>query len=579
MKVIGIENNSKFIYNFIKAKEPITITSSTDVLLSEELFSFSINVEISNPSYPSENYNVDYVYNTDDGIYTILTRDNSNTKELYFISYKNDNETMNLIRSEIANSVTSVEILNPINISSPKKPVIIIYPNKSLDFISITTTSSSANISIVDSYFKDIDDEIPSDDTLVVKQSKYGWENISVPNDNNIYIQNKNYGVILFNNGESVYKLMNYSNLTNGDITKADLLFDYQIVKAKSITLLANKSSGNKYVKNGYGLFKSVNDGINYQYADTSSYHDGDIGSMVYDKHHNCIYFGTYRDKTIFDYDFLATNAAFDVDAYISQLSYYELSKLAKNLMESSSTTINEGILDLLSSKKEDLSFTYTIDELLSDVIDASLKIQESSQASLMNSTLFTDLTNYKTATELFDDVTSEDFNDDMTKDFITSYPGDISVENDLFPTDTEDFSIGDIGDMDNDGDIDQDDLNWYQVLLNGGEIDTKLSLNDWFNNLANGVYGNGMGSILSLRLSFDKRIKYFATLRANKAHFLVSGKSLSSDEVNPDVEGPNSIIDPTADPESSEYKWYHNTDFASKDFENSDENGEFIWQ
>ena len=579
MKVIGIENNSKFIYNFIKAKEPITITSSTDVLLSEELFSFSINVEISNPSYPSEIYNVDYAYNTDDGIYTILTRKNSNTKELYFISYKNDNETMNLIRSEIANSITSVEILNPINISSPKKPVIIIYPNKSLDFISITTTSSSANISIVDSYFKDIDDEIPSDDTLVVKQSKYGWENISVPNDNNIYIQNKNYGVILFNNGESVYKLMNYSNLTNGDITKADLLFDYQIVKAKSITLFANKSSGNKYVKNGYGLFKSINDGINYQYADTSSYHDGDIGSMAYDKHHNCIYFGTYRDKTIFDYDFLATIAAFDVDAYISNLSYYELCKLARNLMESSSTTINEGILDLLSSKKEDLSFTYTIDELLSDVIDASLKIQESSQASLMNSTLFTDLTNYKTATEMFDDVTSDEFNDDMTKDFITSYPGNISVENELFPTNKEDFSIGDIGDIDNDGDIDQDDLNWYQVLLNGGEIDTSLSLNDWFNNLANGIYGNGMGSILSLRLSFDKRIKYFATLRANKAHFLVSGKSLSSDEVDSDVEGPNSIIDPTTDPESPEYKWYYNTDFASKDFENSDENGEFIWQ
>ena len=414
---------------------------------------------------------------------------------------------------------------------------------------------------------------------MVVKQSKYGWENISVPNDNNIYIQNKKYGIILFKNGESVHKLMNYSNLTNGDITKADLLFDYQIVKAKSITLFANKSSGNKYVKNGYGLFKSTNDGINYQYVDTSSYHDGDIGSMVYDKHHNCIYFGTCRDKTIFDYDFLATNAAFDVDEYISQLSYYELSKLAKNLMESSSTTINEGILDLLSSKKEDLSFTYTIDELLSGVIDASLKIQESSQASLMNSTLFTDLTNYKTATELFDDVTSDDFNDDMTKDFITSYPGDISIESELFPSTKEDFSIGDIGDIDNDGDIDQDDLNWYQVLLNGGEIDASLSLNDWFNNLANGIYGNGMGSILSLRLSFDKRIKYFATLRANKAHFLVSGKSLSSDEVNSDVEGPNSIIDPTTDPESPEYKWYHNIDFASKDFENSDENGEFIWQ
>ena len=578
MKVIGVKNNSKFICKFIKANEPITITSMS-ILLSSYLFSFGNEIEILNQSYPLETYNVDYVYGTDDGIYTILTRTGSDTKELYFIPYKNDTETMYLIRSELVNSVTSVDVLYPINISSSKKPVIIIYPNKSIDFISIITKSSSISISIVDSYFKDIDDEIPSDDTLVVKQSKYGWENISVPNDNNIYIQNKNYGVILFRSGESVHKLMNYSNLTNGDITKADLLFDYQIVKAKSITLFTNKSSGNKYVKNGYGLFKSTNDGINYQYADTSSYHDGDIGSMVYDKHHNCIYFGTYRDKTIFDYDFLATNAAFDVDAYISQLSYYELSKLAKNLMESSSTTINEGILDLLSSKNEDLSFTYTIDEILSGVIDASLKIQESSQASLMNSTLFTDLTNYKTATELFDDVTSDDFNDDMTKDFITSYPGDISIESELFPTNKEDFSIGDIGDIDNDGDIDQDDLNWYQVLLNGGEIDASLSLNDWFNNLANGVYGNGMGSILSLRLSFDKRIKYFATLRANKAHFLVSGKSLSSDEVNSDVEGPNSIIDPTADPESPEYKWYRNMDFASKDFENSDENGEFIWQ
>ena len=577
MKVIGVKDNSKFVYRFINPKAPMTITS-TSVLLSSELFSFSDEIEIYHPTYPLETYNVDYVYNTDDGIYTIITRTGLDTRELYFISYKNNTDLMHLIRSEIANSITSIDIINPINISSSKKQVIIIYPNKSLDFISITTTASSINISIIDSYFKDINDEIPSDDTLVVKQSKYGWENISVPNDNNIYIQNKNYGVILFKNGESVHKLMNYSNLTNGDITKADLLFDYQIVKAKSITLFANKSSGNKYVKNGYGLFKSTNDGINYQYVDTSSYHDGDIGSIVYDKHHNCIYFGTYRDKTIFDYDFLATNAAFDVDAYISQLSYYELSKLAKNLMESSSTTINEGILDLLSSKNEDLSFTYTIDEILSGVIDASLKIQESSQASLMNSTLFTDLTNYKTATELFDDVTSDEFNDDMTKDFITSYPGDISIEGELFPSTKEDFSIGDIEDIDNDGDIDQDDLNRYQVLLNGGEIDASLSLNDWFNNLANGVYGNGMGSILSLRLSFDKRIKYFATLRANKSHFLTSGKALSSDEINPDVEGPNSIIDPTTDPKSPEYKWYYNIDFASKDFENSDENGESDW-
>lgn len=578
MKVIGVGDNSKFVSKVMTAKAPITITS-TSVLLSRELFSFSNEVEISNPTHPLDTYNVDYAHDTDDGIYTILTRTDSNTRELYFIPYKNDTETMYLIRSEIADTITSVEVINPINISSSKKPVIVIYPNKSLDFITITTTSSSISISTLDSYFKDIDDETPSDDSLVVKQSDYGWENISVPNDNNIYIQNKNYGIILFKNGESVYKLMNYSNLTTGDITKADLLFDYQIVKAKSITLFANKSSGNKYVKNGYGLFKSTNDGINYQYADTSAYHDGDIGSMAYDKHHNCVYFGTYRDKTIFDYDSLAKIAAFDIDAYISQLSYYELSKLAKNLMESSSTTINEGILDLLSSKNEDLSFTYTVDELLNGVTDASLKTQESCQTSLMSSTLFTELTNYKTATEMFDDVTSEDFNDDMTKDFITSYPGDISVENNLFPTEPEDFSIGDIGDIDNDGDVDQDDLNWYQVLLNGGEINTKLSLNDWFNNLANGVYGNGMGSILSLRLSFDNRIKYFATLRANKSHFLVSGKSLSSDEINPDVEGPNSIIDPAADPESPEYKWYHDTDFASKDFENSDENGEFSWQ
>lgn len=578
MKVIGVKDNSKFICKTIEAKEPMTITS-TSVLLSSELFKFGNEIEIFNPSYPSETYNVDYMCDTDDGIYTILTRTDSDTKELYFIPYKNDTEIMYLIRSEIANTVTNVDVIDTINISSSKKPVIIIYPNKSLDFISITTTSSSISPSIVDSYFKDIDDEIPSDDTLIVKQSDYDWENISVPNDNNIYIQNKNYGVILFKNGVSIHKLMNYSNLTTGDITKADLLFDYQIVKAKSITLFANKSSGSKYVKNGYGLFKSVNDGVNYQYADTSSYHDGDIGSMAYDKHHNCIYFGTYRDKTIFNYDFLATIAAFDIDAYISQLSYYELSKLAKNLMESSSTTINEGILDLLSSKNEDLSFTYTIDELLTDVIDLSLNTQESCQTSLMSSTLFTELTNYKTATELFDDVTSDNFNDDMTKDFITSYPGEISIENELFPTDVEDFSIGDIDDIDNDGDIDQDDLNWYQALLNGGEIDTKLSLNDWFNNLANGVYGNGMGSVLSLRLTYDKRIKYFATLRANKSHFLISGKSLSSDEVDSDVEGPNSIIDPATDPESPEYKWYHNTDFASKDFENSDENGEFSWQ
>ena len=577
MKVIGVKEDSKFICKFIKSKAPMTITS-TSVLLSKELFSFGNEVEITNPSYPLETYNINYVYDTNDGIYTILTRTDSNTRELYFIPYKNDTEIMYLIRSEIANTITSVDIINPINISSSKKPVIIIYPNKSLDFISIRTTSSSINISIVDSYFKDIDDEIPSDDTLVVKVSKYDWENISVPNDNNIYIQNKNYGVILFKNGESIHKLMNYSNLTTGDITKADLVFDYQIVKAKSITLFANKSSGNKYVKNGYGLFKSTNDGINYQYADISAYHDGDIGSMAYDKHHNCIYFGSYRDKTIFDYDFLATIAAFDIDAYISQLSYYELSKLAKNLIKSSTTTINEGILDLLASKKEDMSFTYTIDELLNGIIEASLKIQESCQKSLMDSTLFTDLTNYKTATELFDDVTSDDFNDDMTKDFITSYPGDISIESELFPTDTEDFSIGDISDIDNDGDVDQDDLNWYQALLNGGEIDNKLSLNDWFNNLANGVYGNGMGSILSLRLSFDKRIKYFATLRANKSHFLTSGKALSSDEINPDVEGPNSIIDPTTDPKSPEYKWYYNIDFATEDFENSDENGESDW-
>jgi hypothetical protein len=344
MKVIGVKNNSKFICKTIEAKAPMIITF-TSVLLSSELFSFGNEVEISNPSYPLETYNVNYAYDTDDGIYTILTRTSSNTRELYFIPHKNDTEIMYLIRSEIANTIASVDVINPINVSSSKKPVIIIYPNKSLDFISITSTSSSINLSIVDSYFKDIDDETPFNDTLVIKQSKYGWENISVPNDNNIYIQNKNYGVILFKNGESVYKLMNYSNLTTGDITKADLLFDYQIVKAKSITLFANKSSGNKYVKNGYGLFKSVNDGVNYQYADATSYHDGDIGSMAYDKHHNCIYFGTYRDKTIFDYDFLATIAALDIDAYISRLSYYELSKLAKNLMESSSTVINEDLV------------------------------------------------------------------------------------------------------------------------------------------------------------------------------------------------------------------------------------------
>ena len=578
MKVIGVKDNSKFICKFMEAKSPMTITSIS-VLLSSELFKFGNEIEISNPSYPSETYNVDYMYDTDDGIYTILTRTDSETKELYFIPYKNDTEALNLIRSEIANTITSVDVINPINISSSKKPVIIIYPNKSLDFVSIETTSSSINLSLISSYFKDIDDRIPSDDTLVVKQSSYGWENISVPNDNNIYIQNKNYGIILFKNDESIHKIMNYLDLTTGDITKADLLFDYQIIKVKSITLFANKSSGNKYIKNGYGLFKSTNDGITYQYADTSAYHDGDIGSMAYDKYHNCIYFGTYRDKTIFDYDSLATTAAFDIDAYISQLSYYELNKLAKTLMESSSKTINEEILNLLSSKEEDLSFTYTIDELLTGIIDISLQIQESCQTSLMSSTLFTDLTNYKTATELFDDVTSDNFNDDMTKDFITSYPGEISIEGDLFPTDAEDFSIGDIGDVDGDGDVDQDDLNWYQSLLNGGEIDTSLSLNDWFTNLANGVYGNGMGSVLSLRLSFDKRIKYFATLRANKSHFLVSGRSLSSDEIDSSVEGPNSIADPAADPNSSEYKWYHNTDFASNDFENSDENGDSSWQ
>lgn len=576
MKVMGVKNNSKIIYKYIEAKAPMTITS-TSVLLTSELFRFGGEIEISNQSYPLETYDINYTYGTDDGIYTILTRTDSNTRELYFIPYKNDTDIMYLIRSEMTDSITNIDIINPIS-SSSKKPVVIIYPNKSLDFISITTTSSSINLSIVDSYFKDIDDEIPSDDTLVIKQSKYGWENISIANDNNIYIQNKNYGIILFKNSESVHKLMNYSDLTTGDITKADLLFDYQIVKAKSITLFANKSSGNKYIKNGYGIFKSLNDGINYQYVDTSAYHDGDIGSIVYDKYNNCVYFGTYRDKTIFDYDFLATTAAFDIDAYISKLSYYELSKLAKKLMETSSVVIDEGILDLLFDKKEDLSFTYTIDELLTGIIDISLKIQESSQTTLMNSTLFTDLANYKNATEIFDDVTSDDFNDDMTKDFINSYPGTLSIEGELYPRDIEDFSIGDIGDIDNDGDIDQDDLNWYLALLNGGEINTKLSLNDWFNNLANGVYGNGMGNILSLRLSFDKRIKFFATLRANKSHFLISGKPLSSDEINSDVEGPNSIIDPSTDPESPEYKWYNNTDFASGDFENSDENGEFIW-
>ena len=67
----------------MKAKKPMTI-SSTSVLLSNELFDFSNEIEISNPSYPSESYNVNYTYNTDDCIVIDTTQVAESTRRVFW---------------------------------------------------------------------------------------------------------------------------------------------------------------------------------------------------------------------------------------------------------------------------------------------------------------------------------------------------------------------------------------------------------------------------------------------------------------------------------------------------------------
>lgn len=690
--VIGVKNSSKVIYRTLNSKEsPLLLTM--DSIINYNLFEFGSEQEAVNVTYKSESENqpnstVKFVYGTDDGVYILLTRSEEETSDLYFVSKKTSNRYMYLIRNGIPIDVTSLEIISP-NTSSNDKPNVIIHPNKSLDFVSILTTSAEIKPSILGSSFIDIDSLTPSEGSKIIKESNLKWENISVPNDNNIYIQNKKYGVILFGNSTGgIHEIFLYSNLTSGDIKKSDMVFDFNILKANGLTIIANKSSGNKYIKNGYGIFKSTDNGISKQYLNESAFHDGDISSMAYDKYNKCVYFCSYRDKTIFDYDYLATTAAFDIDSYISRLSYYELTKLAKLLIENQTLSTGEGILDLLAAKVNDednSEFKYTIEELMNGAFEMSVNMQQSSQASLTSSTLFTELANYKAATELFDDVESDEFNDDMTKDFIMSYPGiistapnketedlalpikivgdlnkdgvvneddvklyadvlenkddlngdgevneadqtlkdqviseaigDVNGDNTINDADVEavnnvlsdvedvnDDGVVDntdnnikeyvmnniVGDVNQDGKVDETDLNkyrtviadnWYQTLLNGEELDNAVTIDKWFDNLSNGVYGNGMGSLISLRLAYNARIKFFANLRASKSKFYLSGKALSESDIEEGIEGPNSIVDPSTDPESPYYKWYHGTDFATNDFENSDENGDSEWQ
>ena len=301
LTVLGISSENKIISRKLKSiVNNDSYTSMNSITSSLKLYQFeSVNeaIDPSNIGIKTINNN----YRTNEGIYTILTRTND-VKELYFTPKTfSNNLNMYLIRSNL--SKTNATILTPKNISNRVKiPNIIIYPNNSLDFIAINISDTNILPSKKDSFFEDIDSETPSKDSLVVKDSKLNWDNISIDDDYDLYIQNKKYGIILFT-GTTVNEIMKYSYLTGKDINKSDLIFDYKIVKPVSgsgTSFFANKSSGNKYIKNCYGIFKSADGGINRKYADESAFHDGDIGDMIYDRHHNCVYFCTYRNKTIF---------------------------------------------------------------------------------------------------------------------------------------------------------------------------------------------------------------------------------------------------------------------------------------
>lgn len=591
MTVISSKTGGEIVYAKLIPESSIPTVSSGSSFSDIKFYDFTDTISAVNNTYkptdgtlqPPSNI-ISYKF-TLDGIYYLINRVNVETNELYFLpnKYNSTNPPMSLLHSGLSNSIKDFKVITTKTPNSESKtPNIIIYPNNSMYFISISR-GYEITATLIESKFTDIDSDNPSADSFVIKENKSDWKDLSVTNDNRIYLQHVKYGLILFD-GNQVHEIMKYSNLVGGDITKADLKFDFVILKAKNVTFLANKSSGNKYIKNAYGIFKSTDNGISRSYVDENAFHDGDIGGIAYDIYHNCVYFTTYRDKTVFDYDFLATIAAFDIDAYISKLSYYQLTKLAKTLLELQTSSIGDNILDLLSAKNDDgSSFKYTIDELLNKVIDLSLKVQESSQKSLLGSTLFADIANYKAAADIFDDVGSDEFNEDMTKEFIMKYPGEILTA-DEDESNKIDYSIplslDEIGDVNGDGKVDELDRNWYLAMLNGGEITTHTTLDDWFNNLANGIYGNGLGSLISLRLSYNEQIKLLANFRTTKVKFLISGKALSEDEVDDSVDGPNSIVDPSTDESSKDYKWYNKNkvDFATYDFENSDENGESEW-
>lgn len=588
--VISNKGNSEIVYGTIESSTRPVISGSVNAS-SLNIFKFRNKVSAVNNAYrPSDGVTlqpastIKSCYKTPDGAYYLINRNGVSSNELYFLpkKYTSANPIMNLIHEEINQSITKFDVVTTKTVTGYEKtPNVVIYSNNSLDFVSIKL-GNNIEAELLESRFEDIDTSDASEDSITIKQSGTGWKDLSVNYDNDIYLQNNKYGLILFNNGESVHDLIKYSTIiaSNSNVSKSDLVFDYNILKANNTTFITNKSSGNKYIKNIYGIFKSANDGITRNYIDVNAFHDGDISSMAYDKYHNCIYFTTYRDKTIFDYDFLATIAAFDIDGFISKQSYYQLTKLAKTLLESQTNSTGDSVLNLLSSKKEDSTFTYTLDEILNKIIDASANIQESSQKSLLGSTLFADIANYKAATDIFDDVGNDEFNEDMTKEFILSYPGSLNIDT----PDESNFgiplSLEEIGDLNGDGVVNELDRNWYLALLNGKDINDHTSLDDWFKNLTNGVYGYGLGNMISLRLSYNEQIKLLANFRTSKAKYLTSGKTLTKDEIDSSVEGPNAIIDPSTDEESEDYKWYNKNkvDFASFDFENSDEDGNSEW-
>lgn len=588
--VIGFENKSAVIYKKYVEDTVPTITPGAS-LTSYDLFKFETGINIGNTSLQSISVILNSTY-TDDGVYVLLQRPDISTNDLYFAprKYTGDVPQMYLIRDSISPGKSTFNVITT-TASSTSIPNIITYNDNSIDFVSIRRDSDNVTATIKPSKFRDIDSDNASNDSKVVKESKTGWKDISIPGDSVLYIQNTKYGIIMF--GSDVHEINKYSDYTyvGSSNINHDIVFDFQILKAKGKTFFANKSSGPKYINNVYGIFKSSNGGITRNYADTSAFHDGDISSMAYDKFDNCLYFCTLRDKTIFNYDYLATTAAFDIDAYISKLSYYELSKLVKNLLTAQNDATTGAMVEILSEKDSDGNFVYDLDELLESVVNAALKIQESSQKSLMSSTLFADLANYKAASEEFDDVESDVYNDDMTKSFVASYPGDITTASPN-PLSTKNFKtnlVGDINgdgivdeldDINGDGIIDDEDKNWYLAMLKGQDTNNFVSLDDWFNNLANGVYGNGLGSLTSLRLSYNQQIKLLAKYRSSRTKYITSGHYISEENKDDSIlEGPGSVIDSVTDPSSKDYKWYHSVDFATNDFLNSDENGESSWQ